>query len=119
MSEPSKKRIFLTCLIIGCIPALISIIFLWVCYCLPSPWDKLPFTMMATFMGRIPWGVFISDILGHFLPKFTEPGFDGVEISFGAAMYLTIVYLVNWTLNATVVFLLILATATPPKKKPK
>ena len=73
--------------------------------------------MVATFVGRIPWGVFTSDILGHFLPNFKEPGFDGVETSFSAAVYLTAIYLVNWFLNTIVVFLLILATATPPKKK--
>ncbi|GEM_PF-2707815 len=117
MSEPSKKKIFLVCLIIGCIPALASIIFLWVSYYMP-PEDKFLFAMMATFIGNIPWGFLASDMLDHFLSKFSEPPVSGVQISFGAARELTIIYLVNWILNAILVFVLTFALS-PPKKKTK
>lgn len=117
MSESSKKKIFLICLTMAGIPALISITFAWLYYFLPSPEDKLIFGALATMIGNIPWGFVAPGAISDFLAKFAEPPISGMQISCSAAILMSGLYLTNWGLNLLLVFLAL--TVSPKKRQNK
>jgi len=116
MSEPSRKKIFLVCLIMAGIPALVSVIFAWLYCYLPSPEDKFIFGMLSMMIGNIPWGFLTFGLINHFLAKYAGSFSSGADVSINRALILTAIYLTNWGLNFILVFL---ALTISSKKKTK